>query len=262
MPEGHKTHFLAHEHAVMFSGQRLAVSSPQGRFANDAKRIDGQRLKSVEAIGKQMFYDFGEDLILQVHLGRYGSFRVHDAPPPHPVGAVRARMVGKRQAIDLNGPTTCRVIDLATKTSVVKKIGPDPLAGGKPAPVWDKISSSHKPIGALLLDQSIVAGVGNIFRAELLFELEMNPLTPGNALTKREFDQLWRSLGKMMRTGLKYGKIITVTAKEAGKPLASLNNKERFRIYGKIVCPRCDSGIEKIKVAARDLYVCRKCQLI
>ena len=173
MPEGHKTHFLAHEHAVMFSGQRLAVSSPQGRFANDAKRIDGQRLKSVEAIGKQMFYDFGEDLILQVHLGRYGSFRVHDAPPPDPVGAVRARMVGKRQAIDLNGPTTCRVIDLATKTSVVKKIGPDPLAGGKPAPVWDKISSSHKPIGALLLDQSIVAGVGNIFRAELLFELEI-----------------------------------------------------------------------------------------
>lgn len=260
MPEGHKTHFWAREHAEMFAGQRVEVKSPQGRFSADAKRIDGKRLSRVEAVGKQLFYHFSRDSILQIHMGRYGSFKIHPTPPPEPVGSIRMRMIGKERTLDLSGPTTCRVIDADTKKTVADKIGPDPLAGGKGADVWQSVSKSNKPIGAILLDQHVVAGVGNIFRAELLFELQLNPLTPGNELSRKDFDRLWKSLCKMMCTGLKYGKIITVSAKEAGKPLAKLNNKERFRIYGHQTCPRCNTGIEKIKVASRDLYVCASCQ--
>ena len=260
MPEGHKTHFWAREHAEMFAGQSVEVSSPQGRFSADARQIDGKRLRSVEAIGKQLFYHFTQAAILQIHLGRYGSFKLHPSPPPAPVGSIRMRMIGGEHAIDLSGPTTCRVIDEAMMKTIAEKIGPDPLAGGKATDVWKVISESRKPIGGILLDQQVVAGVGNIFRAELLFELQLNPLKPGNELSRQEFDQLWKALVKMMRMGLKYGKIITVTAKEAGKPLTKLDNKERFRIYGRQNCPRCNSGIEKIKLAGRDLYVCGNCQ--
>ncbi|XZE53197.1 Fpg/Nei family DNA glycosylase [Planctomycetaceae bacterium SH139] len=260
MPEGHKTHYLANQQTEIFAGNSVRVSSPQGRFAEDAARVDGLRLERVEAVGKQLFYHFPNDIFLQVHLGRYGSFKIHPAPPPEPVGAVRMRMLGNSRAIDLRGPTTCRVIDGAMRQGVLAKIGPDPLAGGKANDVWEAVSTCKRPIGAILLDQQIIAGVGNIFRAELLFELRMNPLTPGESLDRKQFDSLWKSLVKMMRTGLKYGKIITVTRQEAGKPLSKLTNPERFRIYGKEFCPQCDGAIEKLKVASRDLYVCRKCQ--
>ena len=65
--------------------------------------------------------------------------------------------------------------------------------------VWRVVSQSQKPIGGLLLDQSVVAGVGNIFRAELLYEIGLNPYTLGCEIDSATFDRLWRSLGKMMR---------------------------------------------------------------
>lgn len=164
MPEGHKTHFIAKEHAKLLVGQSLRVTSPQGRFRSDARKVTQRTLESVHAVGKHLFYGFEGDRIVHIHLGRYGKFREHVSPPPQPVGQVRMRMIGHHAAVDLNGPTTCRVIDPEQQEGVVSGLGPDPLAGGRKAAVWQKLSLSSKPIGALLLDQSIVAGVGNIFR--------------------------------------------------------------------------------------------------
>ena len=80
MPEGHKTHFLARRHTASLSGQPVSVTSPQGRFADDAKLVDGRRLQSATAVGKHLFYEFDGGAIVHVHLGRYGSFR--RAPRP------------------------------------------------------------------------------------------------------------------------------------------------------------------------------------
>jgi endonuclease-8 len=260
MPEGHKTHFLAQQHSRSLSGQSLQVTSPQGRFRGEARKVNGKTLDRCEAVGKHLFYHFEGERIVHVHLGRYGKFRLHPAPPPKPVGQVRMRLVGEHQALDLTGPTTCRVIDPAQRESVLERLGPDPLAGGNKRQVWRSVQASKKPIGALVLDQSVIAGVGNIFRAELFFELGMDPRLPGNQLNRDQFDRLWRSLRKMMRTGLKYGKIITVSSKEAGVPLATLEGKKRFRIYGKERCPSCRAEIETLKLAARKLYWCPACQ--
>jgi endonuclease-8 len=260
MPEGHKTHFLARRHSELFGGQRLQISSPQGRFTADARRVSGKVFDRCEAVGKHLFYRFDGGRLIHIHLGRYGKYRAHEVPPPAPVGQVRVRMLGRSACLDLNGPTTCRVIDEAERQQVVAKLGPDPLAGGKRSDVWRKIHSSNQPIGALIMDQSVVAGVGNIFRAELFFELGMHPETPGTAIDRAAFDRLWRSLRKMMRKGLKYGKIITVTSREAAVPLAKLEGGDRFRIYGKQHCPACGGEIETLKVAARKLYWCPACQ--
>ncbi len=260
MPEGHKTHFIAREQTEMFGGQSLRVTSPQGRFRGDARKVSGKIFESCEAVGKHLFYHFEGDRIVHIHLGRYGKYRVHSAPPPSPVGLVRIRAIGRDHAFDLNGPTTCRVIDAQTREQVIAKLGPDPLAGGKQADVWRLVQQSRKPIGALVLDQSIVAGVGNIFRAELFFEIGMDPHTPGQDLDRATFGKLWKSLLKMMKTGLKYGKIVTVTAKEAGAPLATVEGGDRFRVYGKSHCPECASSIETVEIAARKLYWCPTCQ--
>jgi endonuclease-8 len=260
MPEGHKTHFLAREHTDWFAGQALKVTSPQGRFRSDARKVSGRVFDHCEAVGKHLFYHFENDRLIHIHLGRYGKYRVHGAPPPPPVGLVRMRCVGESKSLDLNGPTTCRVIDHPTRNEVISRLGPDPLAGGNKRVVWEKVRESKKPIGALVLDQGIVAGVGNIFRAELFFEIGLDPRTPGDQVDEMTFGSLWKSLVKMMRTGLKYGKIVTVTAKEAGASLASLEGGDRFRVYGKQDCPSCGARIETIEIAARKLYWCPSCQ--
>lgn len=260
MPEGHKTHFLANEHNDWFAGELLKVTSPQGRFTVEARKVNGRVLESAHAVGKHLFYQFEGDRFVHVHLGRYGSFSVEDSPAQPPRGQVRMRWVGENQTLDLRGPTTCRVIDRETVDAVCVKLGPDPLAGGKKADVCEKILASRKPIGGLLLDQSVVAGIGNIFRAEILFEIGMDPHTPGNQLTKSQLDGLWKSTLKMMRVSLKHGRIISVTAKEAGKPLAKLTEKERFRVYGRDECPECGGRIAADEVASRKLYWCPNCQ--
>lgn len=260
MPEGHKTHRLAIDHCALFRGDEVRVSSPQGRFSSDAKKVDRQVVANVLAAGKHLFYQFENDLFVHVHLGRYGSFRLGPVPSPPVRGLVRMRMANEQVTLDLNGPTQCRVIDAADRDQVLARLGPDPLAGGSAADVWKNIAASKQPIGALLLDQAVIAGVGNIFRAEALFEIAMNPQTRGCDLERKSFDRLWRVLVRMLRTGVKHDHIIAVTAKEAGKPLDRLSKDERLRIYGKTTCSRCGGPIAIVKVAARKLYVCQVCQ--
>ena len=144
MPEGHKTHFLAREHHALLAGEPLSVSSPQGRFSTDAKKVSGKHLASVSATGKHLFYEFEGGSIIHVHLGRYGKFRQHKSPAPEPVGQVRMRMTASEVCIDLNGPTTCRVIDHEIKRSVIDRLGPDPLAGGRKTEVWNNINQSNQ----------------------------------------------------------------------------------------------------------------------
>lgn len=261
MPEGHKTHRIAIDQTEWLGGQPLKITSPQGRFRSDARKVSGQTLDRVEAVGKHLFYRFDQHRIVHVHLGRYGSFRIEPTPPPKPVGQIRMRIVASDRTIDLRGPTQCRVIGQDVRDEVVAKLGPDPLAGAKASQVWTKIERSGKPIATLLLDQSVVAGVGNIFRAEMLFEAEIDPRTTGQDLGKDRFDRLWKILVKQMKAGLRHGKIITVTAKEAGKPLSKVDGNDRFRVYGHHHCPRCNHPIIQQDIASRKMYWCDGCQV-
>ena len=129
-----------------------------------------------------------------------------------PVGQVRMRMVGTEFGTDLRGPTVCEVIDEADVDDVVARLGPDPLrrdADGSLA--WARISKSRRPIGALLMDQTVIAGVGNVYRNELLFRHRIDPYRPGVKISADEFDAMWTDLVELMKVGLRRGKIITVS---------------------------------------------------
>lgn len=169
-------------------------------------------------------------------------------------------MVSKAHAADLVGPTTCALISIDTMKRIVSELGPDPLAGGKPGDAHRAVSRSRSPIGALLLDQRVIAGVGNILRAEALFESGVDPEVPGRELSRERFDAIWRSLSRMMRTGARLGRIVAVTAAEAGTTLAKVESAARLRVYGKHDCPQCGGPITADRVASRKLYRCRACQ--
>ena len=296
MPEGHKVHHLAGEHRAAFAGQVLDVSSPQGRFAAGAAAVGGRELSEVHAVGKHLFYEFaaaggagmgydeaagtdGEPRFVHLHLGRYGKVTHFPPPPPDPVGAVRVRMTradggtsrlpetpglkdpGPVTGFDLRGPTVCETVDAADVRAVLARLGPDPLAA-KPdkAAVRAAFAKSGKPAGSLIMDQPVISGVGNIFRAETFYELEMDPARPAKSLTDAEFDALWRTTVRQMKTGLKYGKIVTRTAREAGKPRAELAKLDRFRIYRQPRCPRCGEETYVWELGGRTMYACRRCQ--
>jgi endonuclease-8 len=262
MPEGHTIHRICRDHRKRLVGQTLAVSSPQGRFDAGAEQLDGRLLERVEAYGKHLFYWWEESLVLHVHLGLYGKFRNHRNPPPDPRGAVRLRVIGDEHAFDLNGPTACEVMSSLDRNRIVARLGPDPLRrDADPERAWERIHRSRTAVGALLLNQSVIAGIGNVFRADVLFALQIHPERPGQSLDRTEFDRLWETLQRFLRTGVKYNRIITANAAEMNKSPARLRGGERLLVYKKELCRQCGQAIDSWELAARTIYACQTCQV-
>lgn len=261
MPEGHTIHRLARDHRDWFAGQKLTLLSPQGRFEEGAAKLSGRRLKDVEAHGKHLCYRWPGDRLLHIHLGLYGKFRVHPSPPPEPRGEVRLRLIGEERAFDLNGPNRCEVISAADWRALRDRLGADPLRDDADVEeAWRRIGSSRAAIGSLLLNQAVVAGVGNIYRSEVLFLLGMHPETPGRALEREEFDRMWQYLTDLMSIGMRYNRIIIATPERVGKPRGRMRRDERLLVYKREHCVDCGSKIRTWQLAARKVFACPKCQ--
>ena len=261
MPEGHTIHRVARDHHKRYAGQELAVSSPQGRFKAGARNLDGATLDRVEAYGKHLFYWWDGGRVLHIHLGLYGKFRNHRSPAPEPRGAVRLRVVGRSHAFDLNGPTACELISADGHGTIIARLGADPLhRGADVEQAWQRISRSRAAVGKLLLDQSVIAGVGNVYRAEALFANRLNPERAGHTLNRKEFDSLWQTLVAMLRAGVKYNRIVTVDPRSVGKAARHMSRTERLLCYKKEFCPRCDAEIKVWELGARTMYACPVCQ--
>ena len=278
MPEGHTIHRVARDHTKLFAGHRLEVSSPQGRFSDGAAWLSGRRLDRVEAMGKHLFYHWaaskrgpkksgaaGAGDILHIHLGLYGKFQLHHRkaaePWPEPRGAVRLRIAGKAAAFDLNGPNQCELLDAAGYQRATQRLGPDPLRDdADPDLAWRRIERSKTPIGALLMNQEVIAGVGNIYRCETLHLLGIHPNRPGKDVSGDEFDALWDKLVELMEIGVKYDRIITTSPSEVGKPPSKMTRDERLRIYKKPTCADCGGAIDAWTMAGRKVFACPHCQ--
>lgn len=261
MPEGHTIHRIARDHQRDFAGQKLKMSSPQGRFETEAKALSGKKLKSVTAHGKHLCYEFPANRLVHIHLGLYGKFRRHKLPVPEPRGAVRLRVIGSDRAFDLNGPNCCELITKTDWAKIQARLGPDPLRkDANPECVWERIQASRQAIGKLLLDQSVIAGVGNVYRAEVLFLLGIHPERPGKEITRAEFDALWTKLVELLEIGVKYNRIIIADPKEIGKPRSRMNRQERLLIYKHKVCSKCDGEVDWWELGARKAYACKRCQ--
>ncbi len=261
MPEGHTIHRVARDHGKFFGGERLLFSSPQGRFTEDARRINRRPIQDVTAHGKHLFYHFSKRIILHVHLGLYGKFKTHHLPLPEPKGAIRLRGIGESRGFDLRGPTRCELLDAGSLQLLIARLGPDPLrSDADPELVWKRISKSQTPIGAQLLNKSIISGIGNVYRADILFEAKISPFRQGNSVSREEFDTIWTLAKNWLRLGVKYNRIITFDAKQIGKTPGKLLARERLLIYKKTTCPDCGSDVANDTVGARTIYYCGRCQ--
>lgn len=312
-----------------FLGQRLDVTSPQGRFAAGAALLDGAVLTASDAWGKHLFLGFAQELgqvpehWLHVHLGLYGAWtfagdgeftgphaigaprvRVGESEralpaavpavvglgvgdtdadddndddnggagacdddggerryvPPPPRGQVRVRLVGEHGVADLAGPTRCEVLDPAGKEQVIEGLGPDPIRpdpGGRGRDTFVATARrSRTPIGTALMDQSVLAGIGNIYRAELLFRHGLHPWTPGRDVSAEALGELWDDAVVLMRKGASTGRLTTMDREHRR---TRWDTRYVYKRTGR-GCLVCGAAVLTGEMAGRTVYWCPVCQ--
>ncbi|UDY24479.1 Fpg/Nei family DNA glycosylase [Nocardioides sp. Kera G14] len=274
MPEGHTLHRLALDLTEAFAGQHVRVGSPQGRFDAEARQLDGALFEGAEAWGKQLFLRFEGERFVHIHLGLYGKLALtpYVAPageqgPPAPVGQVRLRLVGDRAFADLRGATACDLWTPAQVEACVAKLGPDPLRDdADPDRAWARISRTERTLASLLMDQSVLAGVGNVYRAELLHRHRLDPHRPGRSLRKAQWQAMWEDLVALMRLGVERNRIDTVRPEH--EPEAMGREPRRDDHGGEVYvyrrtgqpCLVCGAAVRTVEVEGRNLFWCPRCQ--
>ncbi|WP_030383072.1 MULTISPECIES: Fpg/Nei family DNA glycosylase [unclassified Streptomyces] len=270
MPEGHTIHRLAQDYARFTGGAArgaLRVSSPQGKFADAAALLDRTALTATEAHGKHLFLGFAATGWVHIHLGLFGKVAFGDAPAPPPTDTVRLRLADDTGYVDLRGPTTCALITDPEKQAIHARLGPDPLrADADPDAAYRRISRSRTTIAALLMDQKIVAGVGNVYRAEVLFRHGIDPYRPGRDLTPAEWDAIWADLVELMHEGVRLNRIDTVrpahTPEAMGRPPRVDDHGGEVYVYRRanLPCHLCGTPVRTAGLAGRNLFWCPTCQ--
>ncbi len=231
--------------------------SPQGKFSEGASLLNLKCCETVEAIGKHLLYRFQNNRTLHIHLGLFGRVRKYPLPLKPPKGAVRVRLASKTHFVDINGPTICEVLDQSGVDALFNRIGPDVLrADANPEISFQKIQRSALPIGQLIMDQSIMAGIGNIYRTEILWRQAIHPAIPGKAISRHTFNCIWADAAYLLAIGVKSNAIVTVDAQLFSKKKLG----EKYNIFGTTSCPKCKGDVKRLEINKRKAFVCDRCQ--
>jgi endonuclease-8 len=215
---------------------------------------------------------FAQEELVHVHLGLYGRFDVlRDATTvPPPVGQVRLRLVqadglDTASYADLRGATACELQTLGQRDALVARLGPDPLRpDADPDLAWHRIRRSRAPIAGLLMDQSVISGIGNVYRAELLYRHRVDPFRPGASLRVGRWQSMWEDLVELMSEGVRTGRIDTVRPEHLTDEERDARGPRRGHSYvyrrAGDPCRVCGTRVRTRELQARNLYWCAQCQ--
>lgn len=249
-------------------GEPLAISSPQGRAIDAAIALDGRTIKRIDAYGKHLLYRFAPttegrvrkaDLVtLHVHLGLFGKFFRQRSPAAEPRGQKRLRMVGERWTIDLSGATACELLPPPMEESLLARLGPDPLRrDADPAQFVAALGRRRISIAEALMDQSVIAGVGNVYRAEALHAERMNPHRPANTIGEDEALALWTRVQDQLVLGVKDRTIVTLPdAPRTSTARRKIPRREAKCVYKRTQCYTCGGPVASEPMAGRTLWWC------
>jgi endonuclease VIII len=245
MPEGDALHRAARRLQVLV-GETVEVDTPHPRAAATgiAEQLDGRRLEGVEAVGKNLFFRFAGGLVLRSHLRMRGRWTVRErgaATRGRPWLVVRG---GTREAVLWGGS----VLELNARAAA--RLGPDILAD--PPDVDGMIarlrrSDRRRAVGEALLDQRLVAGIGNVWKAESLWRAGVSPWRAVGEVGDDELRRILGEAARLMRRSLETGSGERGIYRAAGRPCPRCRTIVRSRGQGDdnrttYWCPACQPG--------------------
>ena len=243
MPEGHLLHRTAREISADLAGELVTATSPQGRL--EVGDVDGRRVERAEAYGKHLLVRLADAPAVHVHLGMRGIFLRYPDPAEPPRKGVRLRLQGP-VAWDLIAPTTCELPPPERVARLLAGLGPDPLRDdADPDEAVRRLRAARGPVGAAVVDQSVWAGVGNAWRAELLFLERLDPGAPAASLSPERARSLWDRTAELMALGRDAGQVVS-------DPAAP---DERW-VYKRDACRSCGAPVRTATIGGRTSYAC------
>lgn len=246
------------------------IASANGRMGQTNQR--GTDLDAVyDAAGENSLSSIGAPRRARVHVRMSEQTRGlddadDDAWPPPVVGQVRLRLLTAVTSADLRGPTACELQSAEEVQAAMAKLGPDPLvddlADGEERFV-SAVRRKPTPIGLLLMDQSIVSGIGNVYRAELLYRAMLDPHTPGKLVPEELVREIWRDWARLLVIGVETGQMMTMDDLDPeAYRRAMASRDDRHWVYHRagLPCRVCGTEIVLEEMASRKLYWCPTCQ--
>ncbi len=245
-------------------------------FAGDVQFDDtaaSARGRMGQTAGKGTVVGAHEDSLASIGAPRRTRLRIGESEqhgghpvefPPEPIGQVRVRLLTTDTVADLRGPTVCEVVDKTRVAAILDDLGPDPLVGTDGEDRFlARVARTATPIGRALMNQKIVAGIGNVYRAEMLFRARLSPFVPANSLDDETLRALWNDWVGLLKIGVKTGQMLTMDGMTAAQKRAALANRDdRHWVYRRAgePCRVCGTAIVMDIMEARKLYFCPKCQ--
>ncbi|GAB3616909.1 formamidopyrimidine-DNA glycosylase [Okibacterium endophyticum] len=255
-----------------FAGEVSAdqtIASANGRMGQTNQRGTDLALTVLDKAGENSLSSIGAPRKARVRMSEQtkGDTDVDwDSFPPDPVGAVRVRLLTEHTVADLRGPTACEVIDAAQMQRVIDKLGPDPVHDDS-REAEDRFTAVVRrkptPIGLLLMDQSVVSGIGNVYRAELLYRARLNPHTPGKQVPEERVRALWQDWVRLLTIGIETGQMMTMDDLSHDDYVKAMAHRsDRHWVYKRegLPCRVCGTNIVLEEMGARKLYWCPNCQ--
>ncbi|MFC4242857.1 Fpg/Nei family DNA glycosylase [Gryllotalpicola reticulitermitis] len=252
---------------IRSAGGRMGQTNQRGTI-EEADPLETDRDYVDDSAGEDSVRSIGAPRKARLHMAE--SEKENDSPdfdfPPPPVGQVRVRILTDAACADLRGPTACEAISAFEVQQVIDRLGPDPLNDDTDAGeerVVTGIRKSNQPIAQLLMDQSVVSGIGNVYRAELLYRARLNPFTPGKKVPEDVARALWRDWAHLLDIGVRTGQMMTMDglSPEAYRK-AMARRDDRHWVYHRTgePCRVCGTAIAMQDLANRKLYWCPSCQ--
>jgi endonuclease-8 len=245
VPEGDALARAARRLQVLV-GERVAVETPnpRGAAAISAERLDGRLLESVEAVGKNLLLRFEGGLVLRSHLRMNGRWQVVERGAERHGKPWLVLRGAEREALLWNGP----VLELTGRGT--RRLGPDILAEPPDfAGMVARLRTEHprRELGDALLDQRLVAGIGNVWKAESLWRAELSPWLRLEDVTDEELERVLGEAARLMRAALDRDGGKRVVYRHAGRPCPRCGTPIRSRGQGDdnrtaYWCPACQRG--------------------
>ena len=256
-----------------FAGEILVdptIASANGRMGQTNQRGTDLGDPILDSAGENSLSSIGAPRRSRVHVRMSeqttGLADEGDEWPPPVVGQVRLRLLTDVTCADLRGPTACELQTPDEVAATIAKLGPDPLVDDV-AEGEERFTSvvRRKPtaIGLLLMDQNVVSGIGNVYRAELLFRARQNPHTPGRDVPEEVVRDLWRDWVRLLAIGVETGQMMTMDDLDPDAYRAAMASRDdRHWVYHRagLPCRVCGTTIVVEEAAGRKLYWCPSCQ--